>query len=167
MWFQSTSSDGDNKTKSETTHKENDSSITQLDPDSTVLKQEVEDESALYDNFPQEEEEVDAEDSGIPEPEDSEEEWVLVFLLLVSCIEQKKRLIKKIKLARKKRDFLCIISLLVVLTFKNKCCTSQSWSDKGVAIDIPCYFGQKSNLLILFWNNMGFQWQLLNLTKIV
>ncbi len=76
MTFQKTSSDRISKTKPETLPEENDSSITQLDADTTLFKQEADDdESALYDNFPhEEEEEVEGEDSGIPEPEDSEEE---------------------------------------------------------------------------------------------
>ncbi len=39
-------------------------------------------------------------------------------------------------------------------SWENLCCDDVLWSDLGAAIDIPCYFGSKSNLLDLLKNNM-------------
>ena len=49
---------------------------------------------------------------------------------------------------------------------KNKCCTDRLLSDLGAPIEIPWYFDQNLNTLISASNNMGCQWEQLNLTVI-
>ncbi len=49
---------------------------------------------------------------------------------------------------------------------KNECCTGRLLSDLGAPIEIPCYFDQNLNTPILASNNMGCQWEQVNLTVI-
>ncbi len=66
----------------------------------------------------------------------------------------------------KKMDFSSEHFCIMAKLSQNQCCTNRLLSDFGAPIEIPCYFDQNLSTPILTSNNMGRQWEQLNLTVI-